>query len=139
MKLNANHIKERINASFIKTLDIKFVETDDMSTVEATLYITEKLIQTSNVLHGGVTITLAETVAGVGSNVICEEDEYCLGIQISANHVSSGKVGDTIRAIGTIMHKGRTTHLWNVDVVSETTGKLISSIRATNAVLKRRN
>jgi len=137
MKLNANHIKERINGSFIKILGIQFIETEDIKSIEATLRITDKFIQTSGVLHGGVTITLAETVAGVGSNIICQPDEYCLGIQISANHVLSGKVGDIIRACGTLIHSGKSTHVWNVDVISETTGKLISTIRATNAVLKK--
>jgi uncharacterized protein (TIGR00369 family) len=138
MELNTNNIKERIDQSFIKKLGIEFIETEDINTLEATLYITKDLVQTTGVLHGGVTITLAETVAGIGSNVLCQADEYCLGIQISANHISSGKVGDTIKARGQLMHKGRSTHLWNVDVFSETSGKLISSVRATNAVLKRK-
>jgi len=138
MKLNTNNIKERINQSFIKKLGIEFVETEETDTLEAVLHITKDLVQTTGVLHGGVTITLAETGAGIGSNVICQADEYCLGIQISANHVSSGKVGDTIRARGQLMHKGRSTHLWNVDVFSEKSEKLISSVRATNAVLKRK-
>lgn len=138
MKLNTNDIQRRINDSLIKKLGIKFVETEDANELEAGLYITEDLIQTSGVLHGGITITLAETVAGVGSNALCGDDEYCVGIQISANHVSSGVVGDTAIAKGQLLHKGRTTHLWNVDVVSQSTGKLISSVRATNAVLKKK-
>lgn len=138
MKLNTNDIQRRINESLIKKLGIRFIETEDDNALEATLHITEDLIQTSGVLHGGITITLAETVAGVGSNAVCKADEYCVGIQISANHVSSGLVGDTAVARGQLLHKGRTTHLWNVDVISQSTGKLISSVRATNAVLKRK-
>ena len=138
MRLDTNNIKERISGSFIELLGIELVETEDINTIEARLKVTNKLIQSTGVLHGGVTITLAETVAGIGSNVVCQSDEYSLGMQISASHISSGQVGDILRAKGRLIHKGRTTHLWNVDVISEITGKLISTVRITNSVIKRK-
>lgn len=137
MRLNANNIEERIKGTLMETLGIVFIETDDAKTMEATMYVSQHLSQTMGVLHGGATISLAESVAGVGSNVLCESDERCFGMQISASHISSAVIGDTVRAIGIIQHKGRTTHVWNVDIFSETTGKLISSVRITNAVVKK--
>jgi len=137
MRLETNNIQERIKGTLMETLNITFVESDDQTSLEALMPVGEHMTQTMGVLHGGATISLAESVAGVGSNNICASDERCFGMQISASHISSAKVGDTVRAKGVIQHKGRSTHVWNVDVLSETTGKLISSIRITNAVVKR--
>ena len=137
MKLVNNNIKERIQDTLMKTLQITFIETDDPLSIEAVMPVGVHNSQTRQVLHGGATIALAESVAGVGSNILSSEEEATYGLQISANHISIAKMGDTVRAIGTILHKGKSTHVWNVDVISESTGKMISSVRVTNAVLKK--
>ena len=137
MKLNTNNIPERIKDTLMETLKISFIETDDETSIEATMPVTKEISQTMGVLHGGATISLAESVAGVGSNLLCGSDERCFGMQISANHVSSAKIGDVVYARGIIQHKGRTTHVWNVDITSMQNGRLISTIRITNAVVKK--
>ena len=42
-----------------------------------------------------------------------------------------------VRAVGTIVHKGRSSHVWNVDVFTST-NKLVSSVRVVNSVMKKR-
>jgi len=138
MKLDNNHIKERIQDTLMKTLKIHFIESDDPYSLEATMPVGAHNAQTMQVLHGGATIALAESVAGVGSNILCNENETSYGVQISANHMAIAKMNDTVRAKGTILHKGRSTHVWNVDIVSETTGKLISSVRVTNSIITKK-
>lgn len=105
--------------------------------VEATMPVDHRNRQPFGILHGGATLALAETVAGFGSMIICNPDEYVVGMQVSGNHISSAHEGDTVRAVGTIVHKGRSSHVWNVDVFTST-GKLVSSVRVVNSVLKRR-
>lgn len=105
--------------------------------IEATMPVDKRTRQPFGILHGGATLALAETVAGLGSMVICEPDEIVVGMQVSGNHMSSAHEGDTVRAVGTIIHKGRSSHVWNVDVFTST-DKLISSIRVVNSVLKKR-
>ncbi|MDR1201580.1 MAG: Cof-type HAD-IIB family hydrolase [Tannerellaceae bacterium] len=105
--------------------------------VEATMPVDIRTRQPFGILHGGATLALAETVAGLGSMVLCQPDEIIVGMQVSGNHLSSAKEGDTVRAVGTIIHKGRSSHVWNVDVFTST-GKLVSSIRVVNSVLKKK-
>lgn len=136
MRLTTNNMRERAKNTLMDLLSITMIETDE-TTVEMTMPVTQDHTQTMGILHGGATISLAETAAGVGSNLLCAGDERCFGMQISANHISSAEVGDTVHATATIVHKGRTTHVWDVNVVSQTTGKLISTVRVTNAVVKR--
>jgi uncharacterized protein (TIGR00369 family) len=105
--------------------------------VEATMPVDERTRQPFGILHGGATLALAETVAGLGSMILCQPDEIIVGMQVSGNHVSSAREGDTVRAVGTIIHKGRSSHVWNIDVFTST-DKLVSSVRVVNSVLKKR-
>ena len=105
--------------------------------IEATMPVDKRTRQPFGILHGGATLALAETVAGLGSMIICEPDEIVVGMQVSGNHMSSAHEGDTVRAVGTVIHKGRSSHVWNVDVFTST-DKLVSSIRVVNSVLKKR-
>ena len=50
---------------------------------------------------------MAETVAGLGSMVVCQPDETVVGMQVSGNHISSAHEGDTVRAVATAVHLGR--------------------------------
>ena len=105
--------------------------------VEATMPVDERTRQPFGILHGGATLALAETVAGLGSMILAKPDEIVVGMQVSGNHMSSAHKGDTVRAVGTIIHKGRSSHVWNVDVFTST-DKLVSSIRVVNSILKKK-
>ena len=105
--------------------------------VEATMPVDERTRQPFGILHGGATLALAETVAGLGSMLIVQPDEIVVGMQVSGNHISSAHEGDTVRAVATIVHKGRSSHVWNVDVFTST-DRLVSSIRVVNSVMKKR-
>lgn len=135
MRLDANNLKERVKDTMMETLHMTFIE-DDTDTFTVCMPVGRFNCQTVGVLHGGATIALAETAAGIASNLLCAEDETCFGMQISANHVSTAKIGDTVKAVAKAIHIGRTSHVWNVDVSSESTGRLVSTIRVTNFVTK---
>ena len=107
------------------------------SRVEATMPVDERTRQPFGILHGGASLALAETVAGLGSMILCKPEEISVGMQVSGNHISSAHEGDTVRAVGTILHKGRSSHIWNVDIFTST-DKLVSSVRVVNSVLKKR-
>ncbi len=109
----------------------------DQSRVEATMPVDQRTRQPFGILHGGATLALAETVAGLGSMILCQPDEMVVGMQVSGNHISSALEGDTVRAVGTIVHKGRSSHVWNVDVFTST-NKLVSTVRVVNSVMKKR-
>ena len=136
----ANIPPERLNAgnqnTLMGNLGIQYTFASS-GRVEAVMPVDERTRQPFGILHGGATLALAETVAGMGSMLICEPDEISVGMQISGNHISSAHEGDTVRAVGTIIHKGRSSHVWNVDIFTST-DKLISSIRVVNSVLKKR-
>ncbi|MDR0892887.1 MAG: Cof-type HAD-IIB family hydrolase [Mediterranea sp.] len=118
------------------TLGIQYTYASE-ERVEATMPVDEHTRQPFGILHGGATLALAETVAGLGSMIACQPDEFVVGMQVSGNHISSAHEGDTVRAVATIVHKGRSSHVWNVDVFTST-NKLVSTIRVVNSVMKKR-
>ena len=129
-------LNERARHALMGNLGIQYTYASD-ERVEATMPVDYRTRQPFGILHGGATLALAETVAGLGSMIICESDEIVVGIQVSGNHISSAHEGDTVRAVATIVHKGRSSHVWNVDVFTST-NKLVSSIRVVNSVIKKR-
>lgn len=129
-------LNERARHTLMGNLGIQYTYASD-ERVEATMPVDYRTRQPFGILHGGATLALAETVAGLGSMIICESDEIVVGMQVSGNHISSAHEGDTVRAVGTILHKGRSSHIWNVDVFTST-NKLVSSIRVVNSVIKKR-
>lgn len=117
-------------------LGIKITElTDDR--VVATMPVHEATRQPFGLLHGGASVVLAETVASIGTwNLIDQENEQAVGLEINANHIRSKRDG-LVTAVGTPLHKGRTTMVWDIKLTDEE-GKLICVSRCTVAVIKKK-
>ena len=131
---------EEINAAhshtLMGTLGITFTHLS-LGRIEAEMAVEKRSCQPFGLLHGGATLALAESVAGQGSMMLCGKDEVAAGVQVSCNHISSANEGDSVHAVGTIIHQGHSTHVWNVDIFTSA-HKLISTVRVTNSILTRR-
>jgi len=122
--------------SFIGFLDIEFLEYGD-NFIIARMPVDEKKLQPMGVLHGGASLALAETVASAGSFLLVDETKFdVLGLQVTGNHVSTFSMGD-VTAKAEIVHKGNSTHVWDVKITSDT-GKLISIARVTNMIVEKK-
>ena len=67
--------------------------------------------------------------------IIDKKKESAVGLEINANHVGSAHEG-YVTGKGTLMHKGKTTHIWNIEIRNEQ-DKLVSLCRLTVMILKR--
>lgn len=77
--------------------------------------ITKRVTQPFGILHGGTTVALAESVASIASQVNVDPmKKVCLGLEINANHISPGFVGDTLIATGYPISIGKTNQVWGV-------------------------
>ena len=87
-------------------------------------------------LSGGASLALAETLAGYASMLLLAPGLVPVGAQVSANHVHALAVGETVRASARLVHLGRSTHVWNVDITREAgaveTPELVSTARVLN-------
>ncbi|MCA1834221.1 MAG: PaaI family thioesterase [Actinomycetota bacterium] len=90
--------------------------------------------QPDGFLHGGATMSLAESIASMGAaGVAGWPEKIVMGLQQTCNFLSTATSG-SVRGVATPVNIGRTTHLWDVDITSVDTGKRIASARVTIAV-----
>jgi uncharacterized protein (TIGR00369 family) len=99
----------------------------------AKMPVNSKVHQPAGILHGGATVALAESVGSAASRMVVQDGQQIRGIEIAANHLKSIQEG-WVFATAKIVHKGRTTHLWEIRITDEK-GQLISLCKLTNIVL----
>lgn len=137
--MNSKETLQKINSicknTLMETLNIKYIEIGEDYLV-ASMPVNENVHQPMGLLHGGATVSLAESVGSMASHLFIDNDKYeARGIEIAANHVKSKKNG-LVTATAKIIHRGRKTHLWEIRVVDEDQ-KLISICKLTNIILSK--
>lgn len=134
--LTIEEIKKINESTMMETLGIEYIEVKE-GFVYARMYVKKELSQPYGMLHGGASMAMAESIGGVGSAYYLGIKEYIIrGMQFSANHVKAAKIGTYVYATANIIHKGRQTHVWNIDIKNED-GELVSSCRLTNFIMKK--
>ena len=118
-------------------LGIVFLPTDEDGTTHAEMPVDNRTCQPYGTLHGGASLALAESLAGYGSWAYCEPHEIPVGMQVSGNHITPVKVGNKVHASGKLVHRGSTTHIWDITIATMT-GKLVSSIRVVNYIIRKK-
>jgi uncharacterized protein (TIGR00369 family) len=117
------------------TLGIRFVELTPERVV-ATMPVEPRTHQPFGLLHGGASVALAETVASVGAWLNIDRDrQEAVGLEINANHLR-GKRDGIVTATATPLHRGRSTHVWDVRIADEH-GRPVCVSRCTVAVVRR--
>lgn len=113
-------------------LGIEFTEIGD-DYLKARVPVDSRTVQPYRLLHGGVSVVLAETLGSTAAVMACPQDYKAVGLDINANHlkgVRSGWVTATARPV----HIGRTTHVWQIDMCNDD-GELTCVSRLTMAIL----
>ena len=129
-------VLEEINARNLNTavahLGIEITELGDNYLV-GRVPVDHRTVQPFGLLHGGVSVVLAETLGSIAAYHASPEGHLAVGLDINANHLRSARSGwvtGTARAV----HIGRTTHVWQIDLVDDS-GKQVCASRITMAIL----
>lgn len=122
--------------TLMETLQIEYVDVGEDFLV-AKMPVNPRVHQPDGVLHGGATVALAESVGSTASYIFLDGQKvFVRGIEIAANHVKSIREGDVF-ARAVIIHKGRTTQLWDIKI-TDVEGNLISVCKLTTISLPRK-
>lgn len=116
-------------------LGIEWVEIGE-NFVKAKMPVDYRTKQPYGLLHGGASCALAETIGSVASALVIDPSRnYCVGLEINANHIRSARSG-YVTGIAAPLHIGATTHVWDIKIYDERE-KLVCVSRLTVAILKR--
>ena len=119
----------------VQHLGMEFLEVGD-DFISARVPVDSRTKQPYGLLHGGVSVVLAETLGSCGAAFSVSEGYRAVGLDINANHLkgaTSGWVTGTTRPV----HIGRTTQVWQIDLKNDA-GELTCVSRITMAVLQPR-
>lgn len=116
-----------------KDLGVEFEELQPRRVV-ATMPIDGRHLQPFGYLHGGVSVVLAESVASIGAFLNCPPGKGAFGSEVNASHLRPKRSGGALRAIGTPVHVGRRSQVWEVRIEDEE-GKPVCASRCAVAVV----
>ncbi len=129
-------IREHTANTLLDQLGIKIVELTPERVV-ATMPVDSRTRQPFGLLHGGASVALAETVASLGAVLNIDFlNDAAVGLEINANHLRAQRDG-IVTATATPIHRGRTTHVWSIDIVDEKSQRVCIS-RCTLAIVPQR-
>ncbi|WP_332775866.1 hotdog fold thioesterase [Polaromonas sp.] len=127
---------ERLTASnansAVTHLGIEFLEVGD-DFIRARVPVDRRTVQPYGLLHGGVSVVLAETLGSCGAAYSCPEGYRAVGLDINANHLK-GVTSGWVTGIARPVHIGRTTQVWQIDMHNDA-GEMSCVSRITMAVL----
>jgi 1,4-dihydroxy-2-naphthoyl-CoA hydrolase len=123
--------------TLMQTLNIEYIDVGHDFLV-AKMPVNSTVHQPMGLLHGGANVALAESVGSAASHLFIDlEKEEVRGIEISANHLKSVRVG-FVFGTAKIIHKGKSLHLWEIKITDES-GSLVSLCKLTNMILQKPN
>ncbi|WBW97243.1 PaaI family thioesterase [Oceanirhabdus sp. W0125-5] len=120
--------------NLIESLNIEYIKVND-DELEAKMNLTKFHDNTYGYLNGGATIAFGEIIGGYASIQIIDDDELAVGQSVNANHMKPKKIEGYIIAKGKLMHKGRMSHVWNIEMIDQN-NVLISHVTVSNAIIK---
>ncbi len=116
----------------VRHLGIEFLEVGD-DFISARVPVDTRTKQPYGLLHGGVSVVLAETLGSCGAAYCCPPGHRAVGLDINANHLK-GATSGWVTGVTRPVHIGRTTQVWQIDLTNEA-GELTCVSRITMAVL----
>lgn len=98
--------------------------------IEATMPVDHRTHQPYGLLHGGASAALAETLGSFGSHMlVAESGGIAVGVELNINHLKSKRDG-LVTGKANILHQGKSSHVWNIEVCDEQ-GQLLAVSRLT--------
>lgn len=115
-------------------LGLRLVETGDgTATVEMTT--TEDMANYSGFVHGGMISTLADSAMGRSLRTLRPGVTRAMSFDLKLNFISVARIGETLRATGSVIHAGRRTAVTECRVEGADQ-RLVATASATFAITR---
>ncbi|WP_143961689.1 hotdog fold thioesterase [Litoribacter populi] len=104
--------------TMVEHLGIEFTEIGD-NHLAATMPVDHRTKQPMGLLHGGANVVLAETIGSVAGNFALDgEKQYCVGLDINANHLKAVKSG-LVKGIAIPIKLGGKIQVWEIKIYNQ--------------------
>ena len=113
-------------------LGLEFLEVGE-NFIRARVPVDKRTKQPFGLLHGGVSVVLAETLGSCGAIYCTPPGHRVVGLDINANHIR-GATSGWVTGKTTPVHIGRSTQVWAIELHDDQ-GRLTCVSRITMAVL----
>lgn len=120
--------------NLIESLQIEKPHMTSDTTCVAKMNLGDFHKQPQGYLNGGATLAFAEIAAGMMSNELMGADKFGVGQSITANHLRPVRCEGSLTAHGTLLVKGKTSHVWRFDMKDDSE-RLISQVTVTLAIV----
>ena len=135
-KEKLKYIANSIQDTMISTLGIEITDLGK-DFVCGKMPVDARTIQSVGILHGGASVTLAESLGSIaGSMQINSEEEMVVGIEINANHLQAIQQGWVYGRASSIKI-GKRIQVWEIRITDEA-NKPVCISRLTLAVIAKR-
>jgi 1,4-dihydroxy-2-naphthoyl-CoA hydrolase len=124
MELNPDDVQGVLAGTFPGELGIEVVEAGSAG-ARGRLALEERHLHPGGFVHGGVWVSLADTVAAWATIANLPENHDFSTAEMKVNLFGAAREGDVLDADAAPLHLGRRTHVWEVRVrVGERLGAL---------------
>jgi uncharacterized protein (TIGR00369 family) len=106
---------ERLEGTFPGDLGIELTEISDEH-VRGRMRVDRRHLHPMGYVHGGAWVALADTVAAWGTLRHLPPGRGFTTVELKMNVLASSAEGDELTAVGTPLHVGSRTHVWEVQV-----------------------
>jgi 1,4-dihydroxy-2-naphthoyl-CoA hydrolase len=131
-RANVAHLQEVHIGTAVEHLGIEFLEVGP-DFIRARAPVDQRTKQPMGILHGGVSVVLAETLGSSAAMLAAAPGKRVVGVDINANHLKAATEG-WVTGEARPVHVGRTTQVWQIDIRNEA-GQLTCVSRLTTASL----
>ena len=133
--ISVERLTEMHVGTAVEHLGIEFLEVGD-DFIRARVPVDTRTRQPYGILHGGVSVVLAETLGSCGAAFTAEPGTRAVGVDINANHLRSASQG-WVTGIARPVHIVRSTQVWAIEL-SNDQGQPTCVSRITMAMLQGR-
>jgi 1,4-dihydroxy-2-naphthoyl-CoA hydrolase len=135
-KVSLDDLTRLSKDTMVEHLGIEYTEIGENS-ITAKMPVDKRTHQPDGLLHGGASVTLAETLGSVAANLCIDRSKkFCVGLEINANHIKAVRNG-YVTGITQPIHLGGSTQIWEIRITDEQDA-LVCIVRLTMAVLARK-
>lgn len=135
-KPSLDQLNKQIENTMVEYLGIFFTDATE-DTISAKMPVDHRTKQPMGLLHGGANVVLAETLGSISSSLTLDsEKQFCVGLEINANHLKSVKDG-FVTGTASPIHLGKSTQVWEIKIRNEK-NQLCCISRITMAILDRK-